>query len=257
MNATQPAVPTPAIAFFDVDETLIAVKSMFSFLKFYLSLRGEPSDTFPRLYADLQGAARAGVPREEINRRYYQLYAGHSARALSTAGRSWFDAHLARERHFLLPAPVARLAGHRAQGSAVVLLSGSFFACLDPIAEHVAATWAIGTRPRLRRGELTGEVIGSMIGSRKGRAAAASAWIRGARLSACVAYADHESDLSLLRSVGTPVVVGDDPVLTGYAERLGWERLPGCSAGATESRPDTVQASGSVPELPTLSRGDT
>ncbi len=71
----------------------------------------------------------------------------------------------------------------------IVLIFGSFFACLDPIAEAVGATWAIGTRPIVRGGRLPGEVITPMIGERKARAVSAVAGVRGVRLRDCAAYA--------------------------------------------------------------------
>ena len=37
----------------------------------------------------------------------------------------------------------------------------------------------------------------------------------------CFAYGDHTSDLPMLESVGTPVVVGGDPVLLERALRRG------------------------------------
>lgn len=79
-------------AFFDVDETLINVKSMFSFLEFYLRKRGEPEATYGRLSAELRHSAGLGVPRKDINRHYYRFYAGHSAQQLARAGREWFTA---------------------------------------------------------------------------------------------------------------------------------------------------------------------
>lgn len=217
------APATTGVAFFDVDETLIAAKSMFAFLAHYLRARGEPGRTYERLAGELHRAAAQGTPRAEINRRYYRLYTGHSAASLAAAGREWFDTAL---EGLFLDEPVSRLEAHRDAGTPVVLLSGSFFACLDPVAEHLGATWAIGTRPLLRRGALTGEVLVPMIGERKHRAANAAAGVLGTGLQKCFAYGDHASDLALLSRVGHPFVVGDDPVLRAEAERHGWPLLP-------------------------------
>lgn len=211
-------------AFFDVDETLITVKSMFHFLEFYLGEQGEPPATYRRLTAELHQMAASGRPRQEVNRRYYGFFAGQGEQRLARSGREWFDRQLAAGGLFL-PEPTARLAGHLRAGDFVMLLSGSFFACLDPIAEHLGAHWALGTRPLVRRGMLTGEVLVPMIGATKGRAAHATMAVRDLDPAGCAAYGDHSSDLDLLRSVGRPVVVGSDTVLTGYAERDGWERI--------------------------------
>ncbi len=214
--------PVP-VAFFDVDETLISVKSMFDFLRYQLEFRGAPKKTYERCTGDLRRAASNGAPREEVNRAYYRFSTGQNAAELAEAGRSWFG-ELA-ERDPFLAEPLARLNAHRDAGTIIVLISGSFFACLDPIAEAVGATWAIGTRPIVRGGRLTGEVITPMIGERKARAVSAVAGVRGVRLRDCAAYGDHASDLPLLRCVGHPTIVGDDPVLAAYARSHGWPRL--------------------------------
>jgi HAD superfamily hydrolase (TIGR01490 family) len=117
------------------------------------------------------------------------------------------------------------LQDHGAAGETILLVSGSFFACLDPIAEATGADRAYGTRPVIRRGRLTGEVLAPLIGPAKGRVAHAAAALRGADLAASTAYGDHISDLDLLSAVGHPVVVGDDPGLTAHARREGWRRL--------------------------------
>ncbi|GAA1105493.1 HAD-IB family hydrolase [Kitasatospora arboriphila] len=212
-----------AAAFFDVDETLVRVKSMFHFLEFYLRRRGEPEGTFARLTADLRAAAAAGTPRQVVNRAYYRLYAGESAERLAAAGEAWFER--AVEDDLFVPETVTAAERHRAAGDALVLVSGSFFACLDPIAAQLRADWTVGTRPVVRGGRLTGEVVVPVIGAVKGRVASAVAGVRGVDLARCAAYGDHSSDIPLLAAVGRPVAVGDDPVLTAHAELAGWQRL--------------------------------
>lgn len=213
-----------AAAFFDVDETLIKVKSMFHFLDYYLAHRGEPPATYRRLTGDLRRAADAGVPRQEINRRYYRFYAGQSASAVAKAGAEWFAGQPTGA--LFVTEVVAELRAHQNSGQLVVLLSGSFFACLAPIAEALGVNWALGTRPVVRRDTLTGEVLVPMIGETKARAARVTAAIRGMALGSCSAYGDHASDLALLETVGLPVVVGDDPVLRKRSSAAGWRRLP-------------------------------
>ncbi|MFC9733105.1 HAD family hydrolase [Streptomyces roseolus] len=226
----------PGAAFFDVDETLVRAKSMFSFLRFHLARRGEPDGTYDRLTAGLHRDAARGVPRAEINRSYYRLYAGEHRAGLAETGRAWFDALLAGGDVFL-DETVARLERHKERGEFVVLLSGSFFACLDPVRARLGADWAIGTRPVVRAGVLTGEVVTPMIGDAKGRAARAVAAVRGLDPAACTAYGDHATDAELLAFAGKAVVIGDDPVLAEHAARLGWERLATAPAAAPAPEP--------------------
>lgn len=215
-------------AFFDVDETLVRVKSMFHFLEFYLRERGEPEGTYEKLIAEIRAAAEQGASRQEINRSYYRLYAGERAERVAAGGRAWFAHHV--EQDLFIPETLAELRQAQARDEAVVLVSGSFFACLDPIAAHVGARWAFGTRPVIRGGELTGEVVIPLIGPTKGRTAQVAAAVRGLDLARSSAYGDHSSDLPLLSSVGNPVVVGTDPVLVAHAAAAGWRRLLPASA---------------------------
>ncbi|MCY9785079.1 HAD-IB family hydrolase [Nocardiopsis sp. EMB25] len=215
---------TPSIAFFDVDETLISPKSMFSFLEFYFHNSARPPGAYERVVAELREAAAQGAPRQDVNRRYYRLMRGESAHRLRAMGREWFAARSLEPGFWHYPV-VERLRRHRAAGDLVVLLSGSFFACLEPIRETVGAHWALGTRPALRGSQLTGEVLVPMIGATKGTAARAAAAVRGVRPADCTAYGDHSSDLPLLSAVGHPVAVGHDPVLGAHADAHGWERI--------------------------------
>jgi phosphoserine phosphatase len=56
-SAAASAPASGSAAFFDVDETLTTVKSMFSFLEFYLRRSGEPDGTYRRLAGELHAAA--------------------------------------------------------------------------------------------------------------------------------------------------------------------------------------------------------
>ncbi|MFJ8650542.1 HAD family hydrolase [Streptomyces sp. NPDC093546] len=211
-------------AFFDVDETLIRVKSMFRFLEFYLSLRGEPDSTYARLSGELASAAALGMPRESINRAYYRYYAGEEVRHVRAAGLLWFEREL--EEGGLFHADVVEeLHRHKDAGDRILLVSGSFFACLDPITDWLRADRAFGTRPLVHRGQFTGDILTPMIGGTKGRMVRAAGAVAGIDLSASSAYGDHISDLEMLRAVGHPVAVGEDTTLAGHAARHGWRRL--------------------------------
>ncbi|MFE9857805.1 HAD family hydrolase [Streptomyces sp. NPDC005780] len=233
-EGARPLPPTTSRVgvFSDVDETLIRVKSMFRFLEFYLKQRGEPAATYQRLIAELQKSAQRGVSRSEINRGYYRLLGGESARRLSAAGHAWFIAERHESPDGLYVSEVEdALAGHRRLGHELVLVSGSFFACLDPIASDVGAGAVLCTRPVVRRGELTGEVLAPMIGPAKGRAVRLTGLLGGFDLARSSAYGDHISDLAMLQQVGRPVVVGEHPELLAQARRAGWGRLITGAAG--------------------------
>lgn len=216
-------------AFFDVDDTLIRGNSMAQFLEHHLAACGQPPGTFERLVA---GLAAGKQSRADANRAYYQLFAGCTAARLAAEGAGWFT------RATFQPDVLAALRAHQEQGDRVFLVSGSFFACLDPVAAAVDADRAYGTRPVIRDGVLTGAVRAPMVDGTKARLVRLLATTLALDLSRCAAYGDHESDLPMLREVGHPVVVGDDPVLTDVASRRGWRRISVDSTPAAVVRAD-------------------
>ena len=212
-------------AFFDVDETLIKVKSMFRFLEFHLARRGLPGAVYTRIRADLDALSAAGWTRQRTNRAYYRVYANQPAERLAAHGEAWFAGELAGGDLFV-PGVLNALRRHQRQGDLTVLVSGSFPPCLDPVARHVGADLVVCTRPEILAGHYTGRADHPVIGPAKADAVREVLTGHGLAAGSCFAYGDHASDLPMLRSVGNPVVVGDDPILDVVARDSGWARLP-------------------------------
>lgn len=217
--------PGPAAAFFDVDHTLITVVSMFDLLAHEVATGRRARADYERTMGELRASKAAGVPRAEVNRAFYRAFAGRDVADVAEVGEAWFAA--ARERDGLFRLRVlSRLRHHAAAGHPVVLVSGSFPPCLDPIAAFVGADLLLCSRPEVRDGRYTGELAEPMIGEGKAAAVCRSAATGGFELTGSYAYGDHESDLPFLGTVGHPVVVGDDPVLGDLARRRRWETMP-------------------------------
>jgi HAD superfamily hydrolase (TIGR01490 family) len=214
------------LVFFDVDETLIATKSMFDFLRYRLAAAGDDGTRYSAVCDGLRVLADRGADREVINRRYYATYAGADWSALVDEGLRWY------RRYRAGPAPyvsggIAALNRHRASGHTIVLVSGSFEPCLRPVADHLGADALLCTEVEVdSSGRMTGRALRPMVGSAKGVAARAFMADAGVPPAACFGYGDHASDLAMLAEVGHPAVVGTDPVLLDRARRDYWPRLP-------------------------------
>ena len=222
------AFPAPVhCAFFDVDETLIRRKSMAGFLQHYLDtavdLPDRDADELRRGAARLtrRTAGSGWRGRAALNREYYRLFRGHRYDRLRAAGRDWFAAQ-SRRGDLYHPGVRAALADHRARGFRIVLVSGSFAPCLEPIAEDVGADLAVGARLLEYEGVLTGEIRQPVIGRGKAAAARRALESFGASPGGSYAYGDHISDLPLLRSIWHPVVVGGHGLLGRCAGVAGW-----------------------------------
>jgi HAD superfamily hydrolase (TIGR01490 family) len=216
-------------AFFDIDETLITIKSMFRFLEYYYQASGFPAAKYSESVNWLNGMLASGMPRSQANLKYYELFAGHDATRVAEAGRAWFATELRRGALFR-PDVLGALQAHRADGKLIVLVSGSFGACGEPIREHVHADVLLCTVPEIIADRYTGRVLVPMIGDAKAAAVHKLMTDRMLRPQDCHAYGDHPSDLPFLEAVTHPVVVGDDPVLLEHASRRSWRRLAGTQA---------------------------
>jgi HAD superfamily hydrolase (TIGR01490 family) len=202
-------------AFFDVDETLLARSGLWDFLAFQLAERHGPELSGPRLSglrAELRHRAAAGESRDELCRLIYCTLAGAAVALTRDQGRRWFSA---ADDGTLFHPPVRQLLEeHTARGELVVLVSASFAACLDPIADQVGAEVVLCSEPTIEVDHYTGDLYRPMVGAAKAEAIRGLAAVAGIDLDRSWAYGDHSSDLPMLHCVGHPVVVGDDPVLT-------------------------------------------
>ncbi|MFJ9041609.1 HAD family hydrolase [Streptomyces sp. NPDC102406] len=211
------------IAFFDVDETLLAEKSMISFWHHWTAQLAEEGRT--------PGALRtAGADRETLNRAYFTHFAGVHRVVLQESARRWY-AQYRRGRRAYLPDTLHRLHRHRSDGDEIALVTGSGRLLVQPVADDLGAHHVLATEQVSDvTGRLTGEVTRSMIGEAKREAMTALLRRLGVRAQDCYAYGDHSTDLSMLNAVGHPVVVGDDPVLTAHGLAHDWQflsRTPG------------------------------
>ncbi|MEW2395754.1 HAD-IB family hydrolase [Streptomyces sp. NPDC046862] len=207
------------IAFFDVDETLLADKSMLSFWHFWSawpSGTGRPPVTRP---------STGGADRETLNRAYFALFAGAYRSSLEAAARQWYARYRGGPQAYLSET-LRALRDHQREGDEVVLVTGSGAALVQPVADDLGVRHVLATEQLAdAAGVLTGEVRRPMIGAAKAEAAAGLIGSLGARARDCWAYGDHATDLAMLSLVGRPVVVGEDPVLAAHGTGRGWRFL--------------------------------
>jgi HAD superfamily hydrolase (TIGR01490 family) len=210
-------------AFFDVDGTLTRMTTMFDFLEFHLSATGRPEE-YTRLRERMNTLAAAGADRVRTCREYYLIYAGEAESELLAQGERWFRSRI-RDTDLFLPAALAAFRAHAAAGHLTVLVSGSFPACLDPLARLLSADVVLCSNPEIRDGRHTGAIAIPMIGEAKAAAIHELSARYAIALDSSYAYGDHSSDIPMLNTVATPVAVGEDPELLDYAISRGWQRV--------------------------------
>lgn len=196
------------IAVFDVDETLIHCKSMFSFLRFALSSRfGEPQG-HRKYQAALHRIrlARADMPREAVNRLFYREFNGWNIAELRALSEDWFKK--SQDGDFYINEMREKFRAHAEKGDVTVLLSGSAEIIIQPIANDLGATTVIAIRLKeLSDGTTDGGIAGiQTIG--RGKALALQIFLDSLSWKPrLIGYGDHESDLPFLNMCDEAFVV--------------------------------------------------
>jgi HAD superfamily hydrolase (TIGR01490 family) len=215
----------PVFAFFDVDDTLIAVKSMFSFQNYWYAQTGDTVEQ-QRFTADMQRMKAEGEDWAAMNTRYYAYFAGRVVADVFAAGRAWFAALEQAQGGVFNDVIVDQLQHLRAQGVEPVFVSGSFPAIMAPVAARLGVVHMLVTRMEEQAGVFTGRILPPQtIGPGKARAVEAFLAEQGGAAPRCYAFGDDISDLPLLLAVGHPHAVAGGRGLEAEARRRGWPVL--------------------------------
>ncbi len=221
-EAARPELAEATVAFFDVDETLVSVRTLESFLFHYLGQ--VPSMVAPERLRELAQQV-VQLDRAEFNRLYFGLWAGQPVDRVLEAGRSWYR-EVSAQPGFFRANVLERLKTHRSAGARIVLVSGSFGAPLQPLADDIGADGLYCTGLEVADGLYTGRISAPMIGDDKRHAVDAYLAALEPAVTASWGYGDHPSDLPLLERVSAPVVVGSDPAMLEIAAQRDWPVLP-------------------------------
>ncbi|MFI9648081.1 HAD family hydrolase [Streptomyces sp. NPDC052040] len=218
---------TGTYAFFDVDDTLVRLKTMFSFQYYYYTHTGLLPSVLGRWRAEKYEAGRRlhlarGRPREFINRTYYETFRGRRPEQVAALARRWYEEARHRDGGLYLPGGLRALRERQAAGQEVVFVSGSMVDILRPIAEELGVSRMLATRLVVRDGRYTGGIVPPQtIGRGKAEAVRSFLDASGASAAACWAYGDDRSDLPMLAEVGHPVFVSDQPEIAELADAHG------------------------------------
>jgi HAD superfamily hydrolase (TIGR01490 family) len=211
-------------AFFDLDKTVIAKASMVAF--------GRP------LYREGLVSRRTILRALYAQLIYMQLGASEQklARirdAVLTLTRGWERSRvreIVRDTMEEVVQPIIHaealelIEEHHAAGRRVFLVSASPEEIVEPMAAYLGVDGAIASRARIdAEGRYTGEMEFYAYGPYKAEAMRELAAAQGIDLASSYAYSDSYTDVPMLETVGHPVVVNPDRVLSRLARDRGWE----------------------------------
>lgn len=208
-------------AFFDVDETLIQCKSMLDFLNYY-SLSEKKKITHIKIF--FKYAGKLGISRYFLNKTFYKVFKNTNYNKLMYVGRKWFSTKLNNSHDFFERKTLNHLLYLQRNNTEIVLVSGSFRPCLQPLADYLGIKHIICTELALDGHTVTGALTSGPViaeGKRKGILQFMHTK-KITNLKHCYAYADDTSDIPMLELVGNPFVIAGNPGLERYAHRHSW-----------------------------------
>ncbi|TFD83754.1 HAD family hydrolase [Cryobacterium lactosi] len=212
-----------AIAFFDVDNTLLRGASLYhvgvgAWRMRFISLADILS--FGWNQTRFLAVGEDGINIARLRLRAMDMITGHTRTELITLSHDIFDSRLI---HRLWPETVAVAHAHLEAGREVWLVTATAQEVADVIAERLELTGALGTKLATVDGIFTGQLVdGICHGERKAVVARGIAEARDIDLARCWAYSDSHNDIPLLELVGNPVAVNPDTTLRRYAVARGW-----------------------------------
>jgi HAD superfamily hydrolase (TIGR01490 family) len=211
-----------AAAFFDLDRTLIAGVSVFSFgaeawrqgLVTERQIAGWGLDALVfRLLGESperKDAARSAV---------LDGIAGVSEETLDGVASAVVPRLVSRVR----PESARLVEMHHQAGRDTWIASASPHRIVELLAEELNMTGGVGTKGTVVDGHLTDQIDGPFVhGEGKAEAVADVIEAHGYDAAQCYAYSDSISDLPLLELVGHPVAVNPDSALETVARDRGW-----------------------------------
>lgn len=209
-----------AIAFFDLDLTLLAANSGKLWIRRELAL-GQVSKRTAVQAALWLAQYQLGLGGLALVSRAISTTQGMVESELVARTNSFYERQV---RSLFRPGAMAALRTHRASGDRVVLLTASSHFLAEKVAAELELDAILCNRMEVdTAGLLTGRTIGPICyGEGKLIHARAEADAHNVKLGDCAFYTDSFSDVSVLEAVGQPVAVNPDPRLRRRAAKRGW-----------------------------------
>ena len=216
-----------AIAFFDLDNTLVRGSTMFLYALTawkHKQLRLFDIIRFGWHQLTFLTVGETDAHSVVAQSRGLALIAGRSVAALAEIAHAAVrDAVGSR----LITASLDRARAHLERGDEVWIVTASPLAFAEIVADDLGFTGALGTEVESKDGIATGHLVNAPLhGRRKVDAITELAKAKDVALADCSAYSDSRNDIPMLGAVGHAFAVNPDRGLTREAIRRGWEIIP-------------------------------
>lgn len=237
-----------AVAFFDLDKTLIAANSGSLWVRRELALGNITRLQALRASLWIARYHLGLVSMQDAVARAIALLAGSAARPIQERTAAFYEEEV---RALYRPGALVAVEEHRRAGDRLVLLTSSSGYLSELVARDLRLDAVLCNRFEVDgEGKHTGRPLG-VICFGQGKRTHAEAYAReaGVALAACAFYTDSYSDLPVMEVVGRPVAVHPDHRLEREARRRGWPVVswgvpPGGGAASVPPAPPVVPSTG-------------
>jgi HAD superfamily hydrolase (TIGR01490 family) len=213
-----------AIAFFDLDKTILSVNSGTLWVRREFELGFLKKRHAARAVFWLAKYKLGFAGSEDMIHEAVAHLKGTSSAMLQARTEEFYERLV---KHTVRPGALRALADHRARGDQIVLLTSSSnylskLVAADLHIEHILCN-TLGVDAS---GLHTGQVVGrACFGEGKLVYAQSSARALNSPLSEAWFYTDSYADVSVMKVVGHPVAIHPDPRLRRWSEKLGHQVL--------------------------------
>ncbi len=225
----------PTFAVFDVDNTVLAFKSLFSFAEYFC--RQDDYLDFDVFHKHIQKIA-SNEGREAANKKFFTLFAGVDRSAMQDLIKQW-SAPFQLNGFPVVEACFQAILNYQQQGTPIIWLSGSADIFLEPFAQWLQVEHVIASQLGFGNGYCSGETEGdAVIGTGKWTRLQQFLDRKGWSPADGIGFGDHSSDAAFLSELGSAIIVAGDDDLEKLALQKQW---PIVSAKTIHYLPETFK----------------
>jgi len=211
-----------ALAFFDLDNTLVAGDTAQAFAE-YIAASDLPT---PNDFLTVNLAYMAEYDAGTLNLEDYMRYTLSPLFILDAEQRATLIHQFIQDvvKTMSLPKAFDLLAQHQQDGDELIIISATGSHLVAPIAAYLGVKHSLGVDLEYQDGRITGALVGTPT-FREGKVIRAEQWAKdnGHTMDNIYFYSDSHNDLPLLEKAHFPIAVDPDPTLEKIATERGWK----------------------------------
>jgi len=211
----------PYVAFFDLDDTLLADNSGKVFWDYCVQHKIYTPLQMGFLGMSLFMYLTGFDETEDFIRNWAKCFKGWQTSKMEHVTRELFDLKI---RDLIRPQAREAVAYHKSKGAETVILSASTRYVCEPVKDHLGMHAAICTPLDVENGQFNGHLGGPYVfGEQKHLSALDYCANKGIDIAGCYYYGDAYTDRFVMEAVGTPVCVTPDKKLRAHAAEKDWQ----------------------------------